>query len=184
VSKILYTAVGGYILSVDEEADREIIYIVDEDIATMEAAASKMFSVNLANEGQVMSLNADRCSVIDNLSGDRLDLNVTGANQSPALGQLLDTSRLLANSFPSVGVEVGDTLVKISTNDNFTITFVDNAILFFEPSNILFGAGEGYKIVRGGLENSKIYYRGLGIDFDVKEVTESLSEITNLINTL
>jgi hypothetical protein len=178
------TAVGGYILSVDEEADREIIYIVDEDIATMEAAASKMFSVNLANEGQVMSLNADRCSVIDNLSGDRLDLNVTGANQSPALGQLLDTSRLLANPFPSVGVEVGDTLVKISTNDNFTITFVDNAILFFEPSNILFGIGEGYKIVRGGLENSKIYYRGLGIDFDVKEVTESLSEITNLINTL
>lgn len=178
------TVTGGYILSVDEKADREIIYIVDEDIATMEATASKMFSVNLANEGQVMSLNADRCSVIDNLSGDRLDLNVTGANQSPALGQLLDTSRLLANSFPSVGVEVGDTLVKISTNDNFTITFVDNAVLFFEPSNILFGIGEGYKIVRGGLENSKIYYRGLGIDFDVKEVTESLSEITNLINTL
>jgi hypothetical protein len=178
------TVTGGYILSVDEKADREIIYIVDEDIATMEAAASKMFSVNLANEGQVMSLNADRCSVIDNLSGDRLDLNVTGANQSPALGQLLDTSRLLANSFPSVGVEVGDTLVKISTNDNFTITSVGTAALFFEPSNILFGIGESYKIVRGGLENSKIYYRGLGIDFDVKEVTESLSEITNLINTL
>jgi hypothetical protein len=179
------TVTGGYILSVDEKADREIIYIVDEDIATMEAAASKMFSVNLANEGQVMSLNANRCSVIDNLSGDALDLGITG-NNTPggglAAGRLVDITRLPASHFDVLGVVPGDVLV-IDGVDKYEIVSVGGNELFFTPEIVLAGSA-AYSIERGGIENSKIYYRGLGIDFDVKEVTESLSEITNLINTL
>lgn len=178
------TVTGGYILSVDEKADREIIYIVDEDIATMEAAASKMFSVNLANEGQVMSLNADRCNVIDNLSGDALDLGITGNNVVAGVeaGRLVDITRLPASHFDVLGVVPGDVLV-IDGVDKYEIVSVGGNELFFTPEIVLAGSA-AYSIERGGIENSKIYYRGLGIDFDVREVTESLSEITNLINTL
>jgi len=178
-------SVGGYILSVDEKADREIIYIVDEDIATMEAAASKMFSVTLVNEGQAISLNADRVNVVDNPTGDRVDLGVTGVN-TIALneGEIFDAGRTTPpNRFTDVGVEVGDTLVRVSTGDKFTITSIQTAILKFEPE-VIFGNGESYEINRGGIQNTKIFYRSLGIDFDIKEVTESLSDVLGLINTL
>lgn len=177
--------VGGYILAVDEEADREVIYIVDEDIATMEAAASKMFSVTLVDEGQAISLNANRCNVVDNPTGDRVDLGVTGTNTIGLdEGSILDAARTLPpNRFTDVGVEVGDTLVKVSTGEKFTITSVGTAVLSFEPE-VVFGNGLLYEINRGGFEDTNIYYRGLGIDFDVREVTESLSEVKNLINAL
>lgn len=176
-------SVGGYILSVDEEADREIIYIVDEDIATMEAAASKMFSVTLANEGQAISLNSDRCNVIDNPSGDRVDLGITGNNVilGTTPGTLFDTSKAFPNTFQSLGVVVGDTLVVGPAR--YEIVGVTGPTLTFTPV-VLLGGGVSYSIERGGIEDSKIFYRGLGIDFDIKEVTESLSDIQGLINAL
>lgn len=176
-------SVGGYILSVDEEADREIIYIVDEDIATMEAAASKMFSVTLANEGQAISLNSDRCNVIDNPSRDRVDLGITGNNVilGTTPGTLFDTSKAFPNTFQSLGVVVGDTLVVGPAR--YEIVGVTGPTLTFTPV-VLLGGGVSYSIERGGIEDSKIFYRGLGIDFDIKEVTESLSDIQGLINAL
>lgn len=177
-------SVGGYILSVDEEADREIIYIVDEDIATMEAAASKMFSVTLANEGQAISLNSDRCNAIDNPSGDRVDLGITGNNivlGTGTPGTLTDTSKAFPNTFESLGVVVGDTLVVGPAR--YEIVGLNGSTLTFTPA-VLLGGGVSYSIERGGVEDSKIFYRGLGIDFDIKEVTESLSDIQGLINAL
>lgn len=179
------TSVGGYILSVDEKADREIIYIVDEDIATMEAAASKMFSVTLVNEGQAISLNADRVNVVDNISGDAEDLSITGNNVPVELeaGRLVDISRGLPPSqFTTLGVVPGDVLV-IDGVDKYEIVSVGGNELFFTPEIVLAGS-VAYSVERGGIENTKIFYRGLGIDFDIKEVTESLSDVLGLINTL
>lgn len=184
----MFQEVGGnYLLSVDEGKDREVHYIVDEDIATLEAAATKFFSITIADGAVAMSINADKVHATESITSNRTDIGVTGA-QTDVLEQpgiLEDSNRIAPNDrFTSVGVQVGDVLVNTTKDESFVITSVGTIVLNFEPSTPVFNISNGYKILRSLEGNTKIHYRGLGVTFDLLKTFESVDYVKSTINAL
>ena len=175
------SAVGGYVLSVDEDKDRETIYVVDEDIATMEAAASKMFSVTLSTEDQALSINANR--VVD-LSSETWDVYLEGGVTNGV--RLVGDQAVFASAESIPGVEIGDTIT--TSGPDFTLIILSFTSTKQVEVDNNFGAlifnNVPWKIYKGQNSTTRIYYRGIGVDLDTRSVSESTSDIQTLVNAL
>lgn len=170
------SAVGGYVLSVDEDKDRETIYVVDEDIATLEAAASKMFSVTLSSEDQAISINSGRVSSL---------VPELWKSYSEGLSPRLQATLFNVNTPEEIAdVSIGDTIIVPGFADVEVVAINSTTQLEVTPSFGGIFLDKPYKIFKGQNSITRIFYKGMGVGLDIKRVSESDTDIQTTINTL
>ena len=170
------SAVGGYVLSVDEDKDRETIYVVDEDIATMEAAASKMFSVTLSAEDQAISINSSRVSSL---------VPELWKSYSEGLSPRLQATLFNVNTPEEIAdVSIGDTIIVPGFADVEVVAINSTTQLEITPSFGGIFLDQPYKIFKGQNPITRVFYRGMGTDLDVRLSSESDTDIQTTINAL
>jgi len=171
------SAVGGYVLSVDEDKDRETIYVVDEDIATLEAAASKMFSVTLSAEDQAISINSSRVSSL---------VPELWKSYSEGLSPRLQATLFNVNTPEEIAdVSIGDTIIVTSLGVEVDVVAINSTTqLEVTPSFGGIFLDQPYKIFKGQNPITRVFYRGMGTDLDVRLSSESDTDIQTTINAL